>query len=112
MYAQTTPKSVADEGNACKRRSDSDTGVAVGQCPGAGQAKLGALADRIELWSVDLLRPYERNRRTHSDGRRYGHHRPRCLVDDVPGRCADPHRRQQPLSLVCGPWHHAAVTAE
>jgi len=28
---------------------------------------LVALADRIELWSIDLLRPYERNPRTHSD---------------------------------------------
>jgi hypothetical protein len=58
MYAQTTPKSVADEGNACKRKSDSDTEVAVGQCPGAGQANVVALADRIELWPIDGLRPY------------------------------------------------------
>ena len=28
---------------------------------------LVALADRIELWSVDRLRPYERNPRTHSE---------------------------------------------
>ena len=28
---------------------------------------LVALADRIELWSIDRLRPYERNPRTHSD---------------------------------------------
>jgi ParB-like chromosome segregation protein Spo0J len=26
-----------------------------------------ALADRIELWPIDRLRPYERNPRTHSD---------------------------------------------
>ena len=32
--------------------------------PSAG---LVALADRIELWPVDRLRPYERNPRTHSD---------------------------------------------
>jgi ParB-like chromosome segregation protein Spo0J len=30
-------------------------------------APLVALADRIELWPVDRLRPYERNPRTHSD---------------------------------------------
>jgi DNA modification methylase len=30
-------------------------------------AGLVALADRIELWSIDRLRPYERNPRTHSD---------------------------------------------
>jgi hypothetical protein len=30
-------------------------------------AGLVALADRIELWPVDRLRPYERNPRTHSD---------------------------------------------
>ena len=34
--------------------------------PGA-DAALTALADRIELWSVDRLRPYERNPRTHSE---------------------------------------------
>jgi ParB-like chromosome segregation protein Spo0J len=28
---------------------------------------LVALADRIELWPIDQLRPYERNPRTHSD---------------------------------------------
>jgi ParB-like chromosome segregation protein Spo0J len=28
---------------------------------------LVALADRIELWRVDRLRPYERNPRTHSE---------------------------------------------
>ena len=32
--------------------------------PSAG---LVALADRIELWPIDRLRPYERNPRTHSD---------------------------------------------
>jgi ParB-like chromosome segregation protein Spo0J len=30
-------------------------------------AGLFALADRIELWQVDRMRPYERNPRTHSD---------------------------------------------
>ena len=30
-------------------------------------AGLVALADRIELWAIDRLRPYERNPRTHSD---------------------------------------------
>ena len=30
-------------------------------------APLIALADRIELWPTDRLRPYERNPRTHSD---------------------------------------------
>jgi DNA modification methylase len=30
-------------------------------------ARLVALADRIELWPVDHLRPYERNPRTHSE---------------------------------------------
>ena len=30
-------------------------------------ASLVALADRIELWPIDRLRPYERNPRTHSD---------------------------------------------
>jgi ParB-like chromosome segregation protein Spo0J len=30
-------------------------------------AGLGALADRIELWPIDRLRPYERNPRTHSE---------------------------------------------
>jgi len=30
-------------------------------------AGLVTLADRIELWSIDRLRPYERNPRTHSD---------------------------------------------
>ena len=29
--------------------------------------RLVALADRIELWPIDRLRPYERNPRTHSD---------------------------------------------
>jgi hypothetical protein len=29
---------------------------------------LVALADRIELWPIDRLRPYERNPRTHSEG--------------------------------------------
>ena len=28
---------------------------------------LAALAERIELWPIDHLRPYERNPRTHSD---------------------------------------------
>jgi hypothetical protein len=28
---------------------------------------LAALAERIELWSIEKLRPYERNPRTHSD---------------------------------------------
>jgi ParB-like nuclease domain len=28
---------------------------------------LVALADRIELWPIEKLRPYERNPRTHSD---------------------------------------------
>src|SRR5918995_1360263 len=32
--------------------------------PGTG---LVALADRIELWQIDRLRPYERNPRTHSE---------------------------------------------
>jgi hypothetical protein len=67
MYARTTPMSVADEGNSGKLKSDSDTEVAFGQCPGDGQAKLVALADRIELWPIEKLRPYERNPRTHSD---------------------------------------------
>jgi ParB-like nuclease domain len=31
------------------------------------RAGLVALADRIELWPVDRLRPYERNPRTHSE---------------------------------------------
>ena len=31
-------------------------------------SRLVALADRIELWPIDHLRPYERNPRTHSDG--------------------------------------------
>jgi hypothetical protein len=31
-------------------------------------AGLVALADRIELWPIDRLRPYERNPRTHSEG--------------------------------------------
>ena len=30
-------------------------------------AGLVALAERIELWPIDRLRPYERNPRTHSD---------------------------------------------
>ena len=30
-------------------------------------AGLVALADRIELWPIDRLRPYERNPRTHRD---------------------------------------------
>ena len=30
-------------------------------------AGLVALADRIELWPIEKLRPYERNPRTHSD---------------------------------------------
>jgi hypothetical protein len=29
---------------------------------------LVALADRIELWPIDRVRPYQRNPRTHSDG--------------------------------------------
>jgi DNA modification methylase len=32
-----------------------------------GAAGLVALAERIELWPIDRLRPYERNPRTHSD---------------------------------------------
>ncbi|MGH6886110.1 MAG: ParB/Srx family N-terminal domain-containing protein, partial [Geminicoccales bacterium] len=28
---------------------------------------LAALAERIELWPIDRLRPYERNPRTHSE---------------------------------------------
>ena len=31
----------------------------------AATERLVALADRIELWPVDRLRPYERNPRTH-----------------------------------------------
>ena len=31
------------------------------------RAGLVALAERIELWPIDRLRPYERNPRTHSD---------------------------------------------
>ena len=31
-------------------------------------AGLVALAERIELWPIDRLRPYERNPRTHSEG--------------------------------------------
>jgi hypothetical protein len=34
--------------------------------PGAA-GSLVALPDRIELWPIDRLRPYERNPRTHSD---------------------------------------------
>jgi DNA modification methylase len=30
--------------------------------------RLVALADRIELWPIDRMRPYERNPRTHSEG--------------------------------------------
>jgi ParB-like chromosome segregation protein Spo0J len=33
----------------------------------AATESLVALADRIELWPIDRLRPYERNPRTHSD---------------------------------------------
>jgi hypothetical protein len=33
-------------------------------CTGASPI---ALADRIELWPIDRLRPYERNPRTHSE---------------------------------------------
>ncbi|HEX6112301.1 MAG TPA: ParB/Srx family N-terminal domain-containing protein [Geminicoccaceae bacterium] len=33
----------------------------------AQSAGLVALADRMELWSIDRLRPYERNSRTHSE---------------------------------------------
>jgi hypothetical protein len=36
--------------------------TAAPQAPG-----LIALAERIELWSIDRLRPYERNPRTHTD---------------------------------------------
>jgi hypothetical protein len=61
MYARTTPMSVADEGNSGKLKSDSDTEVAFGQRTGGGQATLVALAERIELWPIDRLRPYERN---------------------------------------------------
>jgi hypothetical protein len=42
------------------------TALALKTEPGAAGA-LVALADRIELWSVDRLRPYERNPRTHSE---------------------------------------------
>jgi ParB/Sulfiredoxin domain len=31
------------------------------------RAGLVALADQLELWPIDRLRPYERNPRTHSD---------------------------------------------
>ena len=34
--------------------------------PNAGGA-LVALAERIELWPIDRLRPYERNPRTHNE---------------------------------------------
>jgi ParB-like chromosome segregation protein Spo0J len=34
---------------------------------GPQSAGLAALAERIELWAVDRLRPYERNPRTHSE---------------------------------------------
>jgi DNA modification methylase len=42
------------------------TALALKTDPGAA-GSLVALADRIELWSIDRLRPYERNPRTHSD---------------------------------------------
>ena len=42
------------------------TALALKTEPGAAGA-LVALADRIELWPVDRLRPYERNPRTHSE---------------------------------------------
>jgi hypothetical protein len=42
------------------------TALALKTEPGAAAA-LVALADRIELWPVDQLRPHERNPRTHSE---------------------------------------------
>jgi hypothetical protein len=42
------------------------TALALKTEPGAAGA-LVALAERIELWSVDRLRPYERNPRMHSE---------------------------------------------
>jgi DNA modification methylase len=42
------------------------TALALKTEPGAA-GSLIALADRIELWPIDRLRPYERNPRTHSD---------------------------------------------
>jgi hypothetical protein len=33
----------------------------------AAAEQLVALADRIELWPIERLRPYERNPRTHSE---------------------------------------------
>jgi putative transposase len=42
------------------------TALALKTDPGAA-GSLVALADRIEIWPIDRLRPYERNPRTHSD---------------------------------------------
>ena len=43
------------------------TALALKTEPGAAGA-LVALAERIELWPIEKLRPYERNPRTHSEG--------------------------------------------
>ena len=54
---------------------------------------LVALAERIELWPIDRLRPYERNPRTHSEAQvdqiaasmvEFGWTNP-ILVDEKPG---------------------------
>jgi hypothetical protein len=71
--------------------------------PSAG---LIALADRIELWPVDRLRPYERNPRTHSEAQvdqiaasmvEFGWTNP-VLVDEQGGILAGQAPRQVRLS--------------
>jgi hypothetical protein len=42
------------------------TALALKTDPGAA-GSLAAVVDRIELWPIDRLRPYERNPRTHSE---------------------------------------------
>jgi ParB-like chromosome segregation protein Spo0J len=64
-------------------------------------ARLVALADRIELWPIDRLRPYEGNPRTHSDAQvdqiaasmvEFGWTNP-VLVDEQGGILAGPQAR-------------------
>jgi DNA modification methylase len=48
-------------------RIDRSSGAMSNMSNAAATESLVALADRIELWPIDRLRPYERNPRTHSD---------------------------------------------
>jgi hypothetical protein len=66
------PAGAAELHLRCWRRSSPSTDRRSSTCPHGDRDRratvaMVALAERIELWPIESLRPYERNPRTHSD---------------------------------------------